>query len=270
MQLTRSTIAFALILAPSVFGQDAKKPDVLTPGVNGVISKEMEKKIGVPTGPAPRLKNGKPDMSGVWNPPYVGDITKSGNGQVGMPELPFTAAGLKEWQAYDAAKGDYTGSCLPFGLMRNMNAPHPIQLLQNDNYIAYLFEQSSWFHVVPTDGRQHSKLVDSTWHGSSVGHYEGDTLVIDSIDFNGKTRMDSIGHPASDKLHIVERLQRTDAGHIAYEITYDDPVYYTRPFKNSRTFTLRPDWEIMEYSCEENNKDVTEGHITRWTGTTQR
>jgi hypothetical protein len=80
--------------------------------------------------------------------------------------------------------------------------------------------------------------------------------------------MDTIGHPASDQLHVIERLQRIDAGHIAYELTYDDKANYTRPWKNTRIFTLRPDWEIMEYACEENNKDVTEGHIKVWTGTT--
>ncbi|MGA2716161.1 MAG: hypothetical protein ABSG41_23940 [Bryobacteraceae bacterium] len=267
-RIFRSAIVSALILVPCVFGQDSKSPDnVLTPTVRGAIDKETEKRIGVPTGPAPRLKNGKPDMSGVWNPPYVGDVTKSGNGQVGEPQLPFTPQGLAVWNAYDAAKeGDYTGSCLPFGLMRNMNAPHPIQIIQNDNYFVYLFEQSSWFHAVPTDGRPHPKNVDPTWHGNSVGHWEGDTLVIDTVGFNGKTKMDTIGHPASDQLHIIERLQRIDAGHIAYELTYDDKVNYTRPWKNSRIFTLRPDWEIMEYACEENNKDITEGHIKVWTG----
>ena len=277
LSVSRSAIVSALFistlnLAPCAFGQNPKSPgDVLTPTVRGSIDKETEKRIGVPTGSAPRLKNGKPDMSGVWNPPYVGDVTKSGNGQTGEPELPFTARGLAEWNAYDAAKdGDYTGSCLPFGLMRNMNAPHPIQLIQNDNYIAYLFEQSSWFHAVPTDGRPHPKNIDQTWHGNSVGHWEDDTLVIDTIGFNGKTRMDTIGHPASDRLHIIERLQRIDAGHIAYELTYDDKLYYTRPWKNSRIFTLRPDWEIMEYACEENNKDITEGHIKKWTGATTR
>jgi len=257
-----------LILTPYGFGQASSAQNVLTPSVNGILSKEAEKRIGVPTGPAPRLKNGKPDMSGVWNPPYVGDVTKSGNGQQGMPELPFTEIGLAQWKAYDAAQGDYTGSCLPFGLMRNMNAPHPIQFVQNDKYLAYLFEQNSWFHVVPTDGRPHPSEVMPTWHGNSVGRWDGETLVIDTIGFNGKTRMDTIGHPASDQLHIIERLQRADAGHIAYEITYDDKLYYTRPWKNTRVFTFRPDWEIMEYACEENNKDITEGHITRWTGTT--
>jgi hypothetical protein len=85
--------------------------------------------------------------------------------------------------------------------------------------------------------------------------------VIDTIGFNGRTRLDTIGHPHSAQMHVTEKYTRTDLGHIAYEITIDDPVTYTKPWKNIRTFTLRPDWEIMEYSCEENNKDFFEGHI---------
>lgn len=248
------------LFAPPAFAQ-SQSQDVLTPKVRGVIDPETEKKLGVPTGPAPRLKNGKPDMSGVWNQPYVPDMSKNGRGQQGASELPFSAAGLARWKAYDASQGDYTGNCLPFGLLRNINSPHPMQIVQNDKYIAFLFEQNTWFHVVPTDGRPHPKDVDPTWDGNSVGRWEGDTLVIDTIGLNDKTRLDTIGHPHSDKMHVIEKLQRIDAGQIAYEITIDDPVYYSRPWSNSRTFVLRPDWEIMEYSCEENNKDITDGHI---------
>ncbi|HLI83457.1 MAG TPA: hypothetical protein VKV17_06035 [Bryobacteraceae bacterium] len=263
------SISLLILTAPALvpaFAQN-QQPNTLDPKVRGVIDAATEKRIGVPTGPAPRLKNGKPDMSGVWNQPYVPDMSKDGRGQQGEHNLPFTELGLAKWKAYDAAvEGDYTGSCLPFGLLRDINSPHPMQIVQNDKYIAFLFEQNTWFHVVPTDGRPHPKDPDPTWEGNSVGHWDGDTLVIDTIGFNDKTRMDTIGHPHSDKLHTVERLQRVDAGHIAYEITIDDPLIYSRPWKNTRTFVLRPDWEIMEYSCEENNKDITEGHIKQFKG----
>ena len=217
-------------------------------------------RVPTPTGPAPRL-DGHPDLSGLWQRPYVPDMTKdSKNGdQKGAGELPFTAEGLKIWKAYDPAKGDYTGSCLPFGLTRSMNSPDPIQIMQSDKYVALLYEQNTWFKVIPI-GRPH-RDIDPTWFGDSVGHWEGDTLVVDTTNFNGKTRLDTIGHPHSDQLHVIERFTRTDAGHIAYEMTVDDPKYYTHPWKNTRTFTLRPDWQIMEYSCEENNKDFLEGHI---------
>jgi hypothetical protein len=255
--------SIAVLLATSAFAQNT-----LDPAVRGVISKDKEKQAGVPTGPAPRLKNGKPDLSGVWEHPFVPDFTKNANGQQGTPELPYSADGLAKWKAYDPAQGDYTGNCLPFGLVRSVNSPYPIQIVQNERDIAFLFEQNTWFHSVPTDGRPHPKDVEPTWHGNSVGKWDGDTLVIDTIGFNGKTRLDTLGHPLSDKLHVIERLRRVDAGHINYEITIDDSAFYTKPFTNVRTFTLRPDWQLIEYSCEENNKDVTGGHIKVWTGTT--
>src|SRR5260370_32757120 len=77
-----------------------------------------------PTGPTPRTSDGKPDLSGVWQRPYVPDMTKNGRGQQGAAELPFTPWGADNWKPYDAANGDYTGSCLPFGLTRSLNSPH--------------------------------------------------------------------------------------------------------------------------------------------------
>ena len=213
-----------------------------------------------PEGPAPRLPSGKPDFSGVWSKPYVPDMTKDGKDQKGMAVLPFTPWGETEWKAYDAAEGDYTGACLPFGLTRSVNTPEPMQIVQTEKYFAFLFEQNSWFVVVPIDGRPHRQGIP-TWFGDSVGRWEGDTLVIDTVNFNGRTRLDTIGHPHSDQLHVVQRLSRPDLGHIAYQMIVEDPKTFTTPVTNSRTFTLRPDWEMMEYSCEENNKSLWEGRI---------
>ena len=117
------------------------------------------------------------------------------------------------------------------------------------------------FHIVFTDGRDHPKDLAPTWFGHSIGKWDGDTLMVDTVGFNNKTRVDTEGHPHTEALHVVEHFRRTDANHIAYDVTITDPGAYTRPWKNVRTFTLRPDWEIMEYNCEENNKDVNEGHI---------
>jgi hypothetical protein len=213
-----------------------------------------------PSGPTPRTPSGKVDFSGVWSKPYVPDMTKDGKGQKGEPELPFTPWGQTEWKKYDAAEGDYTGACLPFGMSRAVNTPEPMQIMQSDKYFAFLFEQNSWFTVVPLDGRKHREGIP-TWFGDSVGHWEGDTLVIDTVNFNGKTRLDTIGHPHSDQLHLVQRFSRPDLGHISWEVTVEDPKTFTRTWKNSRTFTLRSDWEMMEYSCEENNKSLWEGRI---------
>jgi hypothetical protein len=116
------------------------------------------------------------------------------------------------------------------------------------------------------DGRKHPPAdeLDSTWLGHSIGRWEGDTLVIDTVGFNGYTRLDTVGHPHSDGLHVVQTLKRTDFDHIAYAVTISDPEIYTKPWTNERTFT-RMNGELMEYSCEENNKDLREGHIKMWT-----
>jgi len=213
-----------------------------------------------PAGPTPRTAAGKVDFSGVWAKPYVPDMSKDGKDQKGMAVLPFTPWGEAEWKKYDAAEGDYTGACLPFGITRSVNTPEPMQIIQNDKYFAFLFEQNSWFVVVPIDGRPHRQGIP-TWFGDSVGRWEGDTLVIDTVNFNGRTRLDTIGHPHSDQLHVVQRFTRPDLGHIAFEMIVEDPKTYTKPITNTRTFTLRPDWEMMEYSCEENNKSLWEGRI---------
>ena len=202
-----------------------------------------------PVGPTPRTPSGKVDFSGVWEKPYVPDMSKDGKGQKGQPDLPFTSWGENEWKTYDAAEGDYTGACLPFGMTRSMNTPEPMQLMQSDKYLGFLFEQNSWFTVVPIDGRPHRDAIP-TWFGDSVGHWEGDTLVVDTI-----------GHPHSDQLHLTQRFSRPDLGHITYEVIVDDPKTFTKPWKNVRTLTLRTDWEMMEYSCEENNKSLWEGRI---------
>jgi len=213
-----------------------------------------------PEGPTPRTAAGKVDFSGVWAKPYVPDMSKDGRDQKGMAVLPFTPWGEAEWKKYDAAEGDYTGACLPFGITRSVNTPEPMQIVQTDKYFTFLFEQNSWFVVVPIDGRPHRQGIP-TWFGDSVGRWEGDTLVIDTVNFNGRTRLDTIGHPHSDQLHVVQRFSRPDLGHISYEMTVEDPKAYTKPIVNTRTFTLRPDWEMMEYSCEENNKSLWEGRI---------
>src|SRR5438045_802831 len=111
----------------------------------------------------PRLSNGRPDLNGVWVGPYVPDMTKTGRNQRGAGELPFTPAGLKEWQSYDAANGDYTGSCMPFGLSRSINAPYPLQIVQTDKHVVLLFEVNNWFHPVPIDGRDHPKDLEPSW-----------------------------------------------------------------------------------------------------------
>src|SRR5215472_15952986 len=103
----------------------------------------QEARFKPPSGPAPRAANGKPDFSGVWQSPRMADVTQDMPCCKGVKELPFTLWGKQRWESYDASKGDYAGSCLPFGLLRSVGGPHPIQIVQNDKYVAFLYEQNS-------------------------------------------------------------------------------------------------------------------------------
>ena len=219
-----------------------------------------------PTGPVPRLPNGKPDFSGVWDHPYVPDMSITARNpsiQKGAGEIPYSAAGLDNIKNYNPERdGDYTGMCMPYGLTRSMNAPYPIQIMQNDKVVAFMFEVSTWFHVAPFKDA-HPADLDPLWFGSSIAKWDGDTLIIDTIGFNGYTRLDTKGNPHSDKLHLVQRFKHVDAGHVSYTITIDDPVFYTKPWSNERTLTLS-DGPLLEYSCEENNRGLWEGRIKLW------
>ncbi len=272
--LARSIVKAALVLAAGAF-------------VHAQTNFPTPVPTNAPTGPAPRLPNGRPDFTGVWQRPYAPDMSRNGRGQQGYAEapftpadtqarrdelrrsgndseLPYTAAGLNDWKTYDPSNGDSTGSCMPFGMSRSMNSPDPMQIMQSDKHIALLFEQNTWFHLIYMDGREHPKNLEPTWFGHSIGKWDGDTLIVDTVGFNGWTRLDTNGHPHSDALHMIQTLRRTDAGHIAYTVTIDDPKAYTKPWKNERTFTLM-NTELIEYSCEENNRDLRGGHIKLWT-----
>jgi len=221
--------------------------------------------------PAPRLPNGKPDFSGVWARPGVQDMTRTaknanGTSNVGEPNpLPFTPWGQAQWDNYNPVKnGDYAGSCMPFGWIRSFT-PHPMQILQNNDYITFLFEQSTMFAVVPTDGRPHRNGYPPTWFGDSVGRWDGDTLIIEAVNMNGWAKLDTNGHPFSNQAKLTMTFKRPDLGHILFTWVLEDPKTYTRPIKNERVFVLTPDVEVMEYSCMEGNiENLVDRVITPW------
>jgi hypothetical protein len=240
------------------------------------------------TAPAPRRANGKPDFSGIWSPPYVPDMTRNGRNQTGhaeppfspgdvpaarqelyakgnRAELPFTPWGLQAWTTYNADTDDATGNCFPYGLTRAMNSPYPIQIMQDDRHIALLFELDMLHHVVPFSTTLPKYAADNpTWYGYSLAQWDGDTLVIETRGFNGYTRLDTVGHPHSDQLHVTQTFKRLDADRIAHTMTIDDPKTYTRTWSNERVWR-RLDEPLIEYSCEENNRSLWEGRIKMWT-----
>lgn len=238
------------------------------------------------SGPAPRMPDGKPDLSGVWDHPFVIDMAwkklvgfdgkptdncgaqMKGCSDEGPGELPMTPLGAELFKNYDPANFDPTGHCNPMGYTRSINAPVPTEIIQTPKEIVFLHESMFAFHVIYMDGRRHPTADESrqtNWYGHSTGRWDGDTLVVDTVGpFFGspKQLLDTRGHAMSDELHVVERFRRTDANHMAYEVTIDDPKMFTKPWKNVRTWVLMPaDEEIMEYVCTENNKEVNEHHI---------
>ena len=220
-------------------------------------------------GPAPRLANGKPSFAGIWATTRRADITQRlANHPTGhVPELPYTAWGKQEWEGYDPVKkGDYAGSCMPFGFPRSLFGPHPTQIIQDNDYVVFLFEQNTMFHLVPTDGRAFTKDLPPSWYGESIGRWDGDTLIIESRNLNGYIKIDTIGHPLSDQAVLTQTYKRPNFGTIEHTMTITDPKTYTRPFTITNTWPMEP-WGtvLMEYSCMEGNLDnLLTGTITPW------
>ena len=204
------------------------------------------------TAPAPRTKDGKVDLSGVWGyAGYTSDIAKDYD----VGELPMTPLADKLFKERQANQGvdDPEARCLPTGVPRR--DPYPTKILQMPNLVVILFEGNIHSYRQIFLNRDHPTDLSPSWYGDSVGHWEGDTLVVDTIGFNGKTWLDLAGHGSSDQLHVIERYSRPDFGHLKNEITIEDPVYYTRPWKVTEITPIM-DGEIIEYICQENERDV--------------
>lgn len=206
-----------------------------------------------PSGPAPRTRDGKPDLSGIWNPDrhFIYDISTALKPGDSLPLQPWAAELTKKRMSKD----DPEANCLPTGVPRM--APYPWKIVQTPSLIVFLFEGNIHsYRQIFMDGRGHPSDSDPTWYGDSIGHWEGDTLVVDTTGFNDKFWFDFAAHPHTDKLHITERYHRTDMGHLESEVTIDDPGAYTKPFTLYGHFPLQLDTEILEYICNENNQDL--------------
>jgi len=126
-----------------------------------------------------------------------------------------------------------------------------MQIVQAAGEVIMLFEYDSVRHQIFTDGRPHDTSLGPSWMGDSIGHWEGDTLVVDTINFNDKTWIDRMGHRHSDALHVVERIRRINHEHLLDDITIEDPKAYTRPWTTHLDFLLRPKWTLGEQFCED-------------------
>ena len=211
----------------------------------------------VPQGPTPHLPDGTVDLSGVWQGGGpVGDLAQ---GLAKGDTIPLTADAKKLMESRQSGD-DHEANCLPTGVPRF--APYPWRIVQlpthtRTTHIFFLFEGNIHsYRQIFMDGRTHPVDPDPTWYGHSIGRYEGDTLVIDTIGFNDRFWFDFRGHPHTEKLHTIERWTRKSLGTLVNETTIDDPGAYTKPFTVTFTATLRPKEELMEYICQENEQDA--------------
>lgn len=145
--------------------------------------------------------------------------------------------------------------CLPSGIPEKNAVPAPIKFIQTPDVLVMLYESRTIFRQVFLDGRPLPKDPVPAWQGYSIGRWEGDTLVVETRGFRDGGWLDMAGHPATDQLHVIERITRTNFGKLEMDITVDDPKAYTKSFKIHESYHLMADGDLMEHICEENNKD---------------
>jgi hypothetical protein len=205
----------------------------------------------------PRI-NGKPDLSGVYDFSMgpgrgAGGRGAAGGGRGPAPEGPALKAGAEKYKVARAADdaGQYA-DCMPLAGPQSFAVPYQFQLVQSAHALAILYGYPGSFRSIPLDGGLHSPDPDPTWMGESIGHWDGDTLVVDTVGFNDKTEINGYRH--TDALHIVEKFRRADYDTLQYEATMEDPNVFAKPWIVTRSFALRPEMsKVDEFVCENNH-----------------
>jgi len=201
--------------------------------------------------PAPKATDGKPDLSGVWtinaaaNPT---NVLKPGDVQ------PWAEALIKERQENLGKDNPSSVHCLPFGPGFN-SATNFLKIVQTPALIMILSEDLTYRQIF-LDGRSLPTDPNPDFMGYSVGHWEGDTLVVTTAGYNDRTWLDNAGHPHTEALRTIERFHRNDFGHLEITETFADPNAFTRPWTVKVTGELTADSDLLEYVCNENNKDI--------------
>ena len=217
-----------------------------------------------------------PDWGGLWNPLEVNVFDPAAK-----PDQVRTAGGIENFQPgasferdfppynaqytvrYEATLAktragigsDPTAGCVPPGFPRIMGTPYPLEIVIQPHRVLFLHEAWSQRREIFTDGRQHPAELDPSYNGHSVGHWEGDTLVVETVGMRADTNFDVTGAPHSDAMTVTERIRRRDAQTLEDVITIVDPKAMTRPWTVTRTYAHRPDWTMAEYVCEENQRN---------------
>jgi hypothetical protein len=205
--------------------------------------------------PKARPVSAAPDFSGVW---FIDEYRRNILPNEDPPFQTWAAALFKKRNFENEHRGpdsgpDPTERCIPPGIPRTMLQPFPWEIVQARDRVIMIFEYQSLIRQIFTDGRGHPKDLEPTYMGHAIGKFQGDALVIDTVGFNDKTWLDPMGLPHSEAMHVIERIRRVDHDTLIDEYTIDDPKAYTKSWTTQRTFKLKPDWQIQEYVCTENN-----------------
>jgi hypothetical protein len=184
-------------------------------------------------------------LSGVWQAPSTAESDE--------PELLPAAQKILNERFANNSLDSPAVRCMPDAILRLTPV---FKILQTPSVVMVVIEaETPGYYQVFLDGRGHPKEVTPAWYGHSIGRWEGDTLIVDTVGFNDRRWLAVYGTPISARLHITERFRRPDLGHLEIETTIDDPGVYPKPWTMKRVSELAPDEEIMESICNENNKD---------------
>ncbi len=225
--------------------------------------------------PAPRTAQGTPDLSGIWEntwfhngrigqppvsppgEPPASTFSDVGAGfKEGLPLRPWAAALLKERRAWNS-KENPDALCLPMGLMQFHEHPQPRKMIQTPAVLLILYEGNSGIRQIFTDGRPlPGDDPQPWWYGYSVGRWEGDTLVVETVGFRDGGWLDIWGSPLTDAAKMTERFRRLNYGTLQIDVTIDDPKAYTRPFSVRVNQRLSLRGELIEFVCNENNRSL--------------
>jgi hypothetical protein len=229
-----------------------------TPG-QGEQSISTQRRAGPATGPVPRLPDGTVDLSGVWvGGGPINDIEREGGLKPGELDALMLPSAKALMATRDVTQEPHN-RCLPMGVPRT--TPFPFRMVQTPTHKAathiFILQEGNIhsYRQVFMDGRKHPPDPDPTWYGHSIGWWEKDTLVVDTVGYNDKFWFDRRGTPHTEQLHTIERWTRLDLGRMENKVTIDDPGAFTKPFTVTFMATLSPPGdELMEYICQENNQ----------------
>jgi hypothetical protein len=209
----------------------------------------------------PRMPDGKPNLSGVYNMIFPGSFFPGGarmnisNTPGPLETTPVLKAGAERFKVVRGPEdAGASADCHPPGVPQAMFSPYQWQIVQGLDQVVVLYEYPGAFRVIPTRGGPHQTDLDPTWYGDAIGHWEADTLVVDTIGFNDRTELPG-GYLHTEALHVVERFRRVTFDHLDYQATIEDPKVFEKPWTVHRTLPLRTDLErVDEFICE-NNRD---------------